>query len=324
MNALNVLVLNDAEGLLARSEGIERMRRKANVRVVSTSLSEVPDAELSNVHVIMAVRERSTLGAAELDRLPNLQLVLQTGGHAYHLDGEHATSRGIPVTLGRRGQGPRAAVPELTFALAIGALRHMGAAAQSMRAGKWEPFLGRTLSGRTMGILGYGRHGKNVARLAQAFGMDVLVWSRSEHEPVEGVEFVPFDVLLERSDVVSIHLRLSDESRGLIGESELASMKKGSVLVNTARGAIVDEDALIHALTNGPLAAAGLDVFASEPLAPDSALRKLPNVIALPHVGWTVEEVFDEFAQIAADQLDDFLHNRLVADELLNPGALPK
>lgn len=322
MKTPNVLVLNDAEGLLAHSDGVTRMRQQANVRVVSTSLDEIPDAELSDVHVIMAVRERSKLGAAELDRLPNLQLVLQTGGHAYHLDGQHATSRGIPVALGRRGQGPRAAVPELTFALAIGSLRHLGAAAQSMRSGRWEPFLGRTLSGRTMGILGYGRHGKNVARLAQAFGMEVLVWSRSEHEAVEGVEFVPLDALLERSDVVSIHLRLSDESRGLIGASELASMKKGSVLVNTARGAIVDEDALIHALTNGPLAAAGLDVFASEPLAPDSALRELPNVIALPHVGWTVEEVFEEFALIAADQLDDFLHEQLSTDELMNPEVL--
>ncbi|WP_167133206.1 NAD(P)-dependent oxidoreductase [Paramicrobacterium chengjingii] len=322
MSETNVLVLNDAEGLLEASDGVRRMREKAHVRVVTTSLSEIPDAELVDVHVLMAVRERSKLGADELDRMPNLRLVLQTGGHAYHLDGAHATARGIPVALGRRGVGPRAAVPELTFALAIGALRHVRSAVDSMAEGEWKPYLGRTLSRRTMGILGFGRHGKSVAKLAHAFGMKVVVWSRTSQELPDGVEALPLDDLLGVSDVVSVHLRLSDESRGLLDAAKLAMMKSGSVLVNTARGAIIDEPALIEALKNGPISAAGLDVFASEPLAPDSELRRLPNVIATPHIGWTVEEVFEEFAEIAADQLEGYLNAALPVDELMDPSVL--
>src|SRR5690606_23712029 len=121
---------------------------------------------------------------------------------------------------------------------------------------------------------------------------------------------------LGTADVVSIHLRLSDESRGLLGAAELAQLKQGAVLVNTARGAIVDEAAMIDALRNGPLAAAGVDVFTDEPLAADSPLRSLPNVVLTPHIGWTVEEVFDEFAAIAARQLEAYVNGTLSPDEL--------
>jgi phosphoglycerate dehydrogenase-like enzyme len=211
-------------------------------------------------------------------------------------------------------------VPELTFALAIDALRMIPAAHRSMVEGRWQPFLGRTLRGRTLGILGFGRHGSTVARIAHAFGMHVLAWQRTpETTAVDDVELVSLDELLRRSDVVSIHLKLSDESRGLLGAEQLALMKPGSVLVNTSRGAIVDEPALIEALSSGPISAAGLDVFAQEPLPADSPLRSLPNVVLTPHIGWTVEEVLVEFADLAADQLEAYLAGRLQRSELLNP-----
>ncbi|MFI7481587.1 NAD(P)-dependent oxidoreductase [Kocuria sp. M1R5S2] len=317
-----VLIIDDREGLIGASPGAGRLRDLADVRVVPGSLDELDDAYLSTVQVLMAVRERTPLGADALGRLPSLELLLQTGGHAYHVDGDHLAGRGIPVTLMRRAYGPRAAVPELTFALAVAALRMLPAAHASMVDGQWRSFTGRTLRGRTMGILGYGRHGTNVARLARAYGMDVVVWRRDPAKVVsDGVALADLDTVLEVSDVLSVHLRLSDESRGLLDGPRLQRMKPGSLLINTARGAIVDESALVDALVSGPLSAAGLDVFAQEPLPPGSALRGLPNVVLTPHIGWTVEEVLTEFAEIAADQLEAFLTVGLARDELLDPAV---
>jgi phosphoglycerate dehydrogenase-like enzyme len=299
------------------------MRRLADVEVLDRPLADVPDAQLAEVEAILAVRERTRLDAATLDRLPALRLILQSGGHAYHLDAAAARERGIVVTLGRRGQGPRAAVPELTFALMIGALRHLPTAVQSMARGEWPSLTGRTLAGRRLGLLGTGRHGSNVARIAQAFGMEVAAWARPGSRGADpSIPRVPLEELLASSDVVSVHLRLSDEVRGLLGRDRLRAMKPGSVLINTSRGAIIDEAALVDVLRDGPLAAAGLDVFVTEPLPADSPLRSLPNALLTPHIGWTVEEVFDEFAAIAADQLEAYLGGTLEPAEL-HPESAP-
>jgi phosphoglycerate dehydrogenase-like enzyme len=164
-----------------------------------------------------------------------------------------------------------------------------------------------------------------VARIAAAFGMVVLAWDRDlgreydDDEPV--VERLPLDDLLARSDVVSVHLKLSPESTGLLDRDRLARMRPGAVLVNTARGAIVDERALVEALRSGHVAGAGLDVFATEPLPPDHPLRTAPNVVLTPHIGWKVEEVFAEWAEIAAEQLAAWLDGRLPAAEVLDPAA---
>jgi D-3-phosphoglycerate dehydrogenase len=185
--------------------------------------------------------------------------------------------------------------------------------------------MGRTLAGRTLGILGLGRHGRPVARIAAAFGMTVLAWARDPRRAYADDEWVHqrlgLDELLERSDVVSIHLRLAPEVTGLLDRERLARMRPGAVLVNTARGAIVDEPALVDALAAGRLAGAGLDVFATEPLPPDHPLRTAPNVVLTPHIGWKVEELFAEWAEIAADQLAAWLDGRLPAAEVLDPAA---
>lgn len=301
-----------------------RLRELADVRLLDRPLAEVPDADLADVRVLMAVRERTRLDAGAFDRLPALELVLQTGGHGYHLDADAARGRGVVVALGRRVVGPRAAVPELTFALAIAALRHMPQAQRAMEAGQWPLLTGRTLAGRRLGLLGTGRHGARVARIAEAFGMDVVAWARPGSEGTDpSLPRIDLDELLATSDVVSIHLRLSQESTGLLDARRLAQVKPGAVLVNTSRGAIVDEDALVDALRNGPLAAAGLDVFTEEPLPAGSGLRSLPNVVMTPHIGWTVEEAFDEFALIASEQLDDYLAGSLDPAELLPGAATP-
>ena len=319
-----LLVLDDYEGRLACSPGMARLRQMADVMVLREPLGAGTGAGYDDVTMLLAVRERTRLDAATLDRFPSLELVLQTGGHAYHLDAECAARRGVFVALGRRGTAARAAVPELTFALAIAALRKIPQAQRAMAAGDWPTLVGRCLSGRRLGLLGTGRHGTNVARIGAAFGMDVVAWARPGGRARWSFGDVPrlgLDELLATSDVVSIHLRLSDQSRGLLDRERLRSFKPGAVLVNTSRGAIVDEPALIEALGDGVLGAAGLDVFVDEPLPPGSLLRGLPNVVLTPHIGWTVEEVFDEFAAIAADQLADYLAGVLDPADLLDPSV---
>jgi phosphoglycerate dehydrogenase-like enzyme len=191
----------------------------------------------------------------------------------------------------------------------------------AMHNGQWQLFTGRTLSKRRLGILGLGRHGSRVAHIASnAFNMEVVVWDRTgkTYETSNDFKRLPLDELLQTSDVVSIHLRLSKESTGLMNKERFEKMKAGAILINTSRGAIVDENSLVEALTKGTLAGAGLDVFTHEPLSKDSRLRQLDNVILTPHIGWTVEEVFDEFAQIACTQLTEYLDGKLAKSELLS------
>lgn len=367
---LRVLVLDDLEGVLAASPAIARLRSTCDVRVLSgtppgkavadgagdatpATLRDLPEAERADVDVLVAVRERTTLDAATLALLPNLELIAQTGGHAYHLDVEEATGRGVAVALGRGVKAAPYAVTELTFALMLGAMRRLPEAVTALATGAFPLLEGRVLAGRRLGLLGAGRHGANAGRVAHAFGMEVVAWDRNADDDAgmdaarggsgpggagrpgdfgapAGAEFdvarIPrlgLRALLATSDVVSVHLRLSDESRGLLDAARLAQMKEGAVLVNTARGAIVDEAALAEALADEahPLAAAGLDVFTVEPLPEDSPLRSLKNVVMTPHVGWTVLEVLGEFADIAAAQIEAYMAGELDARTLVNAEA---
>jgi phosphoglycerate dehydrogenase-like enzyme len=323
--APRLLVLDDDEGKIAGAPAMARLRELAEVTVLDRPLHAGDLDNLAGVRVLLAIRERTRLDDALLERLPDLELILQTGGHAYHLDEEAATRRGIVVALSRRAQMASASVPELTFGLLLAVLRRIHPLAAELAAGAWPAAMGRTLAGRTLGILGLGRHGRPVARIAAAFGMVVLAWDRNpgrdypDDEPV--AERLPLDDLLARSDVVSVHLKLSPSSTGLLDRDRLARLPPGAIVVNTARGAIVDEDALVEALRSGRLAGAGLDVFATEPLPADHPLRTAPNVVLTPHIGWKVEEVFAEWAEIAAEQLADWLEGRLPAAEVLDPAA---
>ena len=320
-----LLVLDDYEGRIAGAPAMDRLRELAEVTVLDRPLRDGNVDALADFQVLLAIRERTRLDGELFDRLPNLELVLQTGGHAYHVDREAAARRGIVVALSRRARMASASVPELTFGLMLAVLRRIHPLAAELAAGAWPEALGGTLAGRTLGILGLGRHGRPVARIAATFGMLVLAWDRdpgrdyADDEPV--AERLPLDDLLERADVVSVHLKLSPESSGLLDRGRLARMRPGAILVNTARGAIVDEQALVEALATGRLAGAGLDVFATEPLPADHPLRTAPNVVLTPHIGWKVEEVFTEWAEIAAEQLAAWLDGRLPAAEVLDPAA---
>ena len=316
-----LLILDDWEGLIQKAVCWNQFKDVLEIKFLKESIERTSDFEIEQAQFLMAVRERTALNEQLFKRMPKLMLVLQTGGHAYHVDKAAAKKRNIIIALGRHVKAPLASVPELTFAFALGLMHKVYQAQRLMQNGGWNLLTGQTLSNRRLGILGLGRHGSQVAHIASsAFNMEVVAWNRNENTSgkSDSVKRLPLDELLETSDILSIHLRLSEESTGLINKERLAKMKQGAILINTSRGAIVDENALIEALKNGRLAGAGLDVFSHEPLAMDSPLRMLDNVILTPHIGWTVKEVFEEFADIACTQLMEYLNGNLANTELLS------
>lgn len=325
MNKLRLLVLDDYEGELSAAPAMARLRQFAEVEILDRPLAVEDYDILAGFQILLALRERTTMDSRFFEACSDLELVLQTGGHAYHLDQSAASKKGIVVALGRRVSKPMVVVPELVFGLMLGIVRRIYPLTTEMRNGEWPRLIGGSLAGRTLGILGYGRHGRPIARLAEAFGMKVVTWDRTGTLPKIdefGVKRLPLDDLLAEADIVSIHLRLSAESRGLLNRERLWKMKPGAILINTSRGAIIDESALAEALREKRLSGAGLDVFSIEPLPSSSPLRTLPNVLMTPHVGWQVRDVFQEFVEIAADQLEAWLNGRLSKKEVLNPDAM--
>ena len=240
--------------------------------------------------VIVAMRERTRFPGSLLARLPALRLLVTTGRRNAAIDVAAAAARGIVVS----GTRTLAAPPvELTWGLILALARHIPQEAQAMRHGAWQSTVGAGLHGKTLGILGLGRLGSEVARIGQAFGMQVAAWSQNltrEKADAAGVELVDKDTLFQRCDVVSVHLVLSERTRGIVGARELAMMKRSALLINTARGPIVDEQALIDALRRKTIAGAALDVFDEEPLPPDHPLRQLEQVVLTPHLGYVTLE----------------------------------
>ncbi len=314
-----LLILDDWEGLVEKATCWDQVRDLVDIKFLKDSVKSTSDPEIERAEFLMALRERTILNEELFERIPRLKLVLQTGAHVYHIDQLAAQKRNILIALGHYVHAPLISVPELTFAFALSLMHKVHQGHQHLQNGGWNLLTGRTLNKRRLGILGLGRHGSRVAEIARtAFNMEVVAWDRNERTyEKDGIKRLPLDELLETSDIVSIHLRLSNDSTGLINKERLAKMKPGAILINTSRGAIIDENALIEVLENGPLAGAGLDVFAQEPLAIDSPLRKLNNIILTPHIGWTVEEVFEEFARIACTQLISYFKGTLTSAELL-------
>ncbi len=290
-----IVVLDDYQQIAASY--VDWSSLGAEVDFVTQHLA--PDAlvdRAAGAQVLVAMRERTALPAAVLDRLPGLELIVTTGMNNASIDLAHARTRGITVcgTGGRPG-----AAAELTWALILALLRRVPEADRGLRAGAWQDVLpGGELAGSTLGVIGLGRLGQRVARVGLAFEMEVLAWSQNLDADLArglGVEPCAKDDLLRRSDVVSLHLRLSDRTRGILGAEELARMKPSAVLVNTSRGPLVDERALVAALGSGTIAGAGLDVYDEEPLAPDHPLRHAPHTVLTPHLGYVTEPTFQVF-----------------------------
>ena len=262
---------------------------------------------LADSDVVVAMRERTPFPAAVLRRLTSTRLLVTTGMSNPSIDLAAAREAGI-VVAGTRGSG--SAVPELTMGMIISLTRHIAEEDAAVRAGGWQHTIGPGLAGRTLGIVGLGRLGVPVAGLAQAFQLEVIAWSpnlTAERAEPHGVTAVSKEELFIRSDIVTIHMPLSDRSRGLIGAEELSLLGPESYLVNTSRGPIVDEGALVDALRSGAIAGAALDVYDQEPLPSDHPLRSLPNTLLLPHIGYVTTDGYRVFYGDAVEDIVAFL-----------------
>jgi phosphoglycerate dehydrogenase-like enzyme len=262
---------------------------------------------LGAFEVVVAMRERTPFPAHRLERLPNLRLLVTTGMANAAIDVAAARRQGI-VVAGTGGLS--APTAELTWGLILAVTRHVCAEDRRVRAGGWQRTIGPELSGRTLGVLGLGRLGRRVAAVAQAFEMDVIAWSqnlRSEDAAELGVEAVSKEDLFRRADVLTIHTRLSDRTRGLVTAAELALMKPSAYLVNTSRGPIVDEAALLAALNDGTIAGAALDVYDIEPLPAGHPLRSAPNTVLTPHLGYVSEGSYEVYFREAVEDIAAFL-----------------
>ncbi|MET0948721.1 MAG: D-2-hydroxyacid dehydrogenase family protein [Pseudomonas sp.] len=252
-------------------------------------------ARLQSFDVICVMRERSSFDEALLSQLPHLKLLVTGGMRNAAIDVKAAGKLGIQVC---GTDSYKHAAPELTWALIMGITRNLVDEANALRSGQWQMGLGSDLHGKTLGILGLGSIGKWIARYGQAFGMNVIAWSENltaEAAAESGVTYVSKQQLFEQSDVLSVHLVLSDRSRGLVDAQALSWMKPSAYLINTARGPIVDEAALIETLQQRRIAGAALDVFAIEPLPAEHPFRTLDNVLATPHIGYVTENNYRTF-----------------------------
>ena len=296
-----VTVLDDYAGAVMELADWSVVRRSYDVRTLRTHL-EGDDlvAALADTTVLVAIRERTAMDESLLRRLPVLRLLIATGQNHTLVDLSAAQRIGI-TTAKTTGMG-QSAVPELTIGIMIALARNLVAEDAAIRAGGWQHTLGFSLAGRTLGVLGLGRLGVPVTTLARAFGMNVLAWSpnlTAERAAEHGAAAVSLAELLQASDLITVHLPLTDGTRGLVGAPELAMMKPTAYLINTSRGPIVDEPALIDALRSRRIAGAGIDVYDHEPLPAEHPLRAMPNTVLLPHLGYATKEgMRHTFAQV--------------------------
>ncbi len=292
-----IAVLDDYQNVALTMADWSPVQSQAEVTVFNDYLD--PDTELvsalTDFEVVCIMRERSRFPAEVLEQLPNLKLLITSGANNAAIDLEAATRLGITVC---GTQSPGHAASELTWALILGLSRHIVAEDNSVRDGRWQTTVGRDLHGQTIGIVGLGRHGANIARYAQAFNMRVLAWSQNltqERCDEVGVELADRDTMLRESDIITVHLKMGQRYRGLVDDSFFEQMKETAYIINTSRGPIIQEDALLKALNEGKIAGAGLDVYEQEPLPLDHPLRSMPNTLLTSHVGYVTEQTYEVF-----------------------------
>jgi len=304
-----VALLDDYQGVALRMADWKSLPAGTDVVAFSDHLADegALATRLADFDIVMAMRERTAFTRSLLERLPKLRLLITAGMRNASIDMKAAAERGVLV-CGTSGLPYPTA--ELAWGLILALMRRIPIEDRATREGHWQVSLGLGLNGKTLGVLGLGTLGSRVAKVGRAFEMTVLAWSQNlttaRAEEV-GATLVAKDELLARSDIVSIHLVLSERTRGLLGARELGLMKRSAYLVNTSRGPIVDEGALVRALRGGTIAGAGLDVFEPEPLPADHPFRSLPNIVVTPHLGYVTEETYRVFYGHALEDVQAFL-----------------
>ena len=302
---MRIAVLDDYQGVARETADWASLGADCEVVSFQDHLRD-NDAIARRLHdfeIVVAMRERTPFPRALLEKLPRLRLLVTTGMRNASIDLAAARERGVVVcgTPGAAGT-----TGELTWGLILALFRQIPREDRSLREGRWQTTVGLGLAGKTLGIIGLGTIGSQVAKVGAAFNMDLLAWSQNldaERAGLAGAKRVERDELLARSDVVTVHLVLSERTRGLIGERELTRMKPTAFLVNTSRGPIVDEAALAAALKRGTIAGAGIDVYDSEPIGPDHPLLAAPNTVLTPHLGYVTRESYSAYFRGAVEDI---------------------
>ena len=326
---MKLAILDDYQQLALKSADWDRLRKRGlEVTVFPQAFASRDEAaaKLAPFEVLVLMRERTPFPRELIEKLPNLKFMALTGLRSASLDLAACSARKVPVSNTRAGS-TSAVTAEFCFLLMLAAARDLAKAGRNMREGRWHEDIsgGIVLEGKRLGLVGLGKLGGRVAGYAKAFGMDVVAWSQNltaERAAEAGAKMVSKEDLFRTSDFVSIQLVLSDRSRGLVGAADLALMKRTAILVNTSRGPIVDEAAMLAALQGRTLAHAALDVYGTEPLPADHPLRKLDNVTLSPHLGYVSEDVYRTFWSDCVENVEAWLDGRPI--RVLNPESLSR
>jgi phosphoglycerate dehydrogenase-like enzyme len=307
-----IAIFDDYQNVALELADWSPVTERATVTVFNDHLSEAKDIvdRLRDFDAVCVMRERTPLTRDILERLPRLKLIASTGSRNASIDVDAAAARGIEVMHTNYDSSPTV---ELTWALILANARNLPTETASVRSGGWQRTVGDGIRGKVLSVLGLGNIGSQVAQIAGAFGMDVIAWSENlapEKAAAAGARLVSKKELFERADILTIHLVLSARTRGLVGSPELALMKRSARLVNTSRGPIVDENALVETLGEGRLAGAAVDVYDIEPLPPEHPFRRLDNVIATPHIGYVSRDLYRVFYQDAVANIAGWLGKR--------------
>jgi phosphoglycerate dehydrogenase-like enzyme len=297
MKKHKIAVLDDYQNAASESADWSPIRDRADITVFQNHLAD-PRAVIERLlpfDVLCVMRERTPLPRSVIERLPNLKLIASTGPVNASIDLAAASDHAVTVVHTGYRSDPTI---EFTWALILASSRNIVTESNSVRSGGWQQTVGTDLKGKTLGVLGLGRIGSQVARIGSAFGMTLVAWSQNmtaETAKAAGASLVSKEQLFERADILTIHLVLSSRTKGLVGAAELARMKPTARLINASRGPIVDEQALISVLRKRQIAGAAIDVFDIEPLPPSHAFRTLDNVLATPHLGYVSQGLYKTF-----------------------------
>ena len=294
---IRIAILDDYQNVALEMADWSPLAGRAAITVFNDHLSDLDDVveRLLPFDVVCVMRERTPLTRSVIERLPHLKLIASTGPRNAAIDVQAAADRGIVVA--HTGYDARSTI-EMTWALILASVRQVASENAHLRAGGWQLTVGDSLHGKTLGVLGLGKIGSEVARIGLAFGMRVIAWSQNltaDKAQSCGARLVSKEELFRGADILTIHLVLSERTKGLVGAAELRAMKPSAWLINTSRGPIVDEPALVEVLRERRIAGAALDVFDAEPLPADHPFRSLDNVLATPHIGFVARELYRTF-----------------------------